>query len=355
MTTPIFYVNGPPHLGHLYTALLADALTRTHRLLSRPTHLITGTDEHGNKVKHAATVHSTSPLAFATAQSARYRALFDAAAVSYSTYMRTTDAHHQRVVQHVWQRMEASGDIYLGRHEGWYCTAEEAFIPLNQTEERQRKGEVVRVNSANGLPVEWQSEENFMFRLSKYQQPLLDWLTSSPTSPVQPPSRRPEVLTLLSAPLADLSVSRLRSNADWGIPVPSHPSHTIYVWFDALLNYLSACIDPSSLPSSTTPSPPLPPYPPLPYGPPPCRWWVRTSSASTPSTGPPSSSPSPSPSPTFCSRTATGRWTAVRCPRASATSSTPPQPSPTWARTRCAGRSSPPPPTPTTVTGRSGT
>ena len=260
MTTPIFYVNGPPHIGHVYTALLSDALTRTHQLASRPTHLLTGTDEHGNKVQRAAEACSMSPLDFASLQSSRYRALFDAAGVAYSTYIRTTDAHHQRVVQHAWRLMEASGDIYLGRHEGWYCTAEEAFIPLKQVlEQVNERGDRVRVNFHNGLPVEWHSEENYMFRLSKYQQRLVDWLASEPPS-VQPEHHRAQVLASLSTPLPDLSISRLRSSAAWGIPVPSDPSHTIYVWFDALLNYLSACIDPASLPapSSSSSSSPAP-------------------------------------------------------------------------------------------------
>ena len=239
ITTPIFYVNGPPHLGHLYTALLADARARTERLWSRSACLLTGTDEHGNKVLRAAFAANAPTEAFVDAQSHQYRAVMESAGVSFAQFLRTTDSHHVRVVQDVWQRLAASGDIYLGRHEGWYCTAEEAFIPVNATED---VGEGRRVNAANGLPVEWQSEENFMFRLSHYQQRIIAWLVACPDV-IQPAGRRAEVVALLASPLQDISVSRLRVNASWGIAVPGHAEHTIYVWFDALLSYLAACIE----------------------------------------------------------------------------------------------------------------
>ena len=241
LTTPIFYVNGPPHLGHLYTGLLADALSRTHRLRSRATHLLTGTDEHGNKVLRAASAQHLPPLAFATAQSQRYRDLFDASGVSYDAFIRTTDPHHARVVQRAWTSLASSGALYLGSHSGWYSTADEAFVPPSSTDDRDGR----RVHAITGLPLEWQEEQNYMFRVAPFQPRLQQWLASTPC-PIHPPARAAEVAVMLAQPLPDLSVSRLRANAPWGVEVPGDPSHTVYVWLDALLNYLTACIDPSS-------------------------------------------------------------------------------------------------------------
>jgi methionyl-tRNA synthetase len=193
--------------------------------------------------------------------SAAYRSLFDRAGIRYARFMRTTEPHHVAVVRRAWQQLEASGDIFLGRHEGWYCTAEEAFIPQGQVEQkRARDGSVTTVNAVNGLPVAWHSEENFLFRLSRYQQQVRDWLIADP-SVVQPAARYAEVMQLLAEPLPELSVSRLTRTAPWGITVPvwSAPERTadtgmrqhsraltvcprVYVIrFDALLNYLSAC------------------------------------------------------------------------------------------------------------------
>jgi methionyl-tRNA synthetase len=228
-TTPIYYVNDLPHIGHIYTTTVADALARFHRLAGRDVHFLTGTDEHGQKIERAAKEEGIAPLALADRVVARYRELRDQMGFSYDDFVRTTEERHRLGVEEIIRRIEAAGDLYTATHEGWYCTACETFY----TEKELQPGHLCPVHET---AVEWKSEDNVFFRLSRYQQPLLDWYRS-PDS-VRPASRLNEVRSFVESGLRDLSVSR--ANLEWGIPFPGRPGQTVYVWLDALTNYVSA-------------------------------------------------------------------------------------------------------------------
>ncbi|NXJ70817.1 SYMM protein, partial [Rostratula benghalensis] len=241
LSTPIFYANGPPHIGHLYSALLADALHRYRCLCGDgPSRLSTGTDEHGLKIQQAAAAAGTSPPELCERVSGLFRQALTQAAVSFTDFIRTSEPRHQRAVRHFWGALRDSGALYKGCYEGWYCTPEETFLPESQlAERRDAQGRPCKVSLESGHQVHWTKEENYMFRLSAFRGPLRDWLRDNPQAIAPAPFYQRVLRWLEEEDLPDLSVSRERSRLQWGIPVPTDPTQTIYVWVDALVNYLS--------------------------------------------------------------------------------------------------------------------
>jgi len=235
ITTPIFYVNASPHLGHLASALLADCQARFRLLRDKKTEVLfsTGTDEHGLKIKRAAEKFQISPLTYADAVSEDYQKAFRTFGITHTHFVRTTGKEHRATVEWLWSKLEQGGHIYKASHEGWYCVPDETFVTESQLV--TAADGVTKVSSESGHPVEWAEEENYIFRLSGFQQELLDYLDQSVIQPVQYRGH----LNFVLANLIDLSVSRSASRLDWGIPVPNDPSQTIYVWLDALANYLT--------------------------------------------------------------------------------------------------------------------
>jgi methionyl-tRNA synthetase len=233
VTTPIYYVNGAPHIGHAYTSIAADVMARWARLEGRDVFFLTGTDEHGQKVEKAARDAGLAPQAFADGVSAQFRAVADALDVSYDDFIRTTEDRHKRACTVLWERIAAKGDIYLGEYEGWYAVRDEDFYG---EDELTVLADGTRI-APTGAPVERVREPNYLFRLSAYQDRLLAHYAANPDF-IGPPARRNEVLSFVRAGLRDLSVSR--SSFRWGIPVPGDPDQVMYVWLDALANYLTA-------------------------------------------------------------------------------------------------------------------
>jgi methionyl-tRNA synthetase len=230
LTTPIYYVNALPHIGHIFTTTVGDTLARYLRMTGQDVYFLTGTDEHGQNIERAARAEGIEPIVLADRVVAKYRELRDRLEFSYDDFIRTTEERHKRGVVEIIRRIEAAGDLYTARHEGWYCPPCETFY----TEKELGPEKTCPVH---GTPVEWKSEENIFFRLSKYQQPLLDLYASHPEF-VRPESRLNEVRSFVEGGLRDLSVSR--SNLEWGIPFPGYPGQTVYVWLEALTNYVSA-------------------------------------------------------------------------------------------------------------------
>ena len=228
-TTPIYYVNDLPHIGHIYTTVVTDVLTRYHRLIGDDTRFLTGTDEHGQKIERAAAAQGVAPIELANRVVERYHELYRTFGIANDDFIRTTEPRHRRGVEEIVRRIDAAGDLYVDRHEGWYCASCEAFY----TEKELVDGAC----PVHGEPAAWQSEENVFFRLSKYGDALLDAYRSR-AGFVRPESRRAEVIAFVEAGLKDLSVSR--TNISWGIPFPGHPGHVVYVWLDALSNYVTA-------------------------------------------------------------------------------------------------------------------
>lgn len=230
VTTPIYYVNGPPHIGHIYTTVVVDVMARYRRLAGEEVYFLTGTDEHGQNIERAAREHGISPQEHADQIVAAYPPLYESLHVTHDDFIRTTEARHAVGVEAIIARIAAAGDLYVGSHDGWYCASCEAYY----TEKELAPGNVCPTHET---PTEWRSEENLFFRLSKYQDALLRWYDESEAA-VRPESRRNEVRSFVEAGLRDLSVSR--QGLTWGIPFPDHPGHTVYVWLDALTNYISA-------------------------------------------------------------------------------------------------------------------
>jgi methionyl-tRNA synthetase len=230
LTTPIYYVNALPHIGHIFTTTVGDTLARYLRMTGQDVYFLTGTDEHGQNIERAARTEGIEPIVLADRVVAKYHELRDRLEFSYDDFIRTTEERHKRGVVEIIRRIEAAGDLYTARHEGWYCPPCETFY----TEKELGPEKTCPVH---GTPVEWKSEENIFFRLSKYQQPLLDLYASNPEF-VRPESRLNEVRSFVEGGLRDLSVSR--SSLEWGIPFPGYPGQTVYVWLDALTNYISA-------------------------------------------------------------------------------------------------------------------
>ncbi|GAA5941851.1 methionine--tRNA ligase MSM1 [Sporobolomyces koalae] len=245
-TTPIFYVNADPHIGHLHSTLLADVYTRWNALAHPETRAVmcTGTDEHGLKIQRVAESQQVEPQALCDRVSERFRDLTRAANVDASVFIRTTEPRHRIAVEHVWRELEKRGYIYKSSYAGWYAVSDEAYYAPAQVAETvdPTSGEKYMASIETGTRVEWMEEDNYKFKLSAFRERLIEWLSSTP-NPVQPPSRTTALLASISHPsstdLADLSISRPRSRLTWGIPVPSDPDHTIYVWIDALVNYLT--------------------------------------------------------------------------------------------------------------------
>lgn len=237
LTTPLYYVNDKPHLGSAYTTLACDALARHGRLKGEQVLFITGCDEHGQKIQRTAEAAGLSPQAHCDAVSSQYRELWERWQISNDRLIRTTDPRHRHLVEQFFARVEANGDIIEGRQQGWYCVACEEF--KDDPHEAQDPE-----CPTHRRPLEWRDELNLFFRLSRYQSQIEALVTREAF--IQPPSRRREVENFVGQGLRDFSISRV--NLPWGIPVPGHPGHTFYVWFDALLGYLTAMLEPGDEP-----------------------------------------------------------------------------------------------------------
>ncbi|KII94529.1 hypothetical protein PLICRDRAFT_127532 [Plicaturopsis crispa FD-325 SS-3] len=239
VTTPIFYPSAAPHIGHLHSLVTADIFARHARLTqpSRPVHFLTGTDEHGLKIQKAARENRMEPGAFCDNVTEKFRTLAKTANISHTRFIRTTEKAHHDAVQHVWRELDAKGLIYKDRYEGWYSVSDETFYPESQITPPTTPGGLP-TSTETGSTVEWSSEENYKFRLSAFRAPLLAHYTAS-SHAILPPPPRASVLSELSQPLEDLSISRPMERLHWGVPVPDDPSHTVYVWFDALTVYLT--------------------------------------------------------------------------------------------------------------------
>ena len=230
ITTPIYYPNDRLHIGHAYTTVAADALARFHRLRGDDVFFVTGTDEHGQKIEDRAGKVGKTPIAYVDEIVADIRDLWQVLGISHDDFIRTTEGRHEQVVQEVFRRLEANGDLYLSQYEGWYCTPCESFWV---------EGKLVDGSCPTcGGPVARLNEESYFFRLSRYAEPLLQHIETHPDF-IQPVSRRNEMIQFIRQGLEDLSVSR--TSFRWGIPLPQDPRHIAYVWVDALTNYITAC------------------------------------------------------------------------------------------------------------------
>jgi methionyl-tRNA synthetase len=233
ITTPIFYPNGAPHIGHAYTALATDAIARFERLDGKDVFFLTGTDEHGLKMKQTAIAEGLTPRQLADRNSQRFRDMMVALDASQDDFIRTTEPRHYRASEEIWRRMEKAGDIYLGKYAGWYSVRQEAYFDDKET----TVGDDGVRREPLGSPVEWVEAESYFFRLSAYQERLLAHYEQHPDF-ILPAERRNEVVSFVKGGLEDLSISR--TTLDWGIPVPGAPEHVMYVWVDALTNYITA-------------------------------------------------------------------------------------------------------------------
>ena len=232
ITTAISYPNGVPHIGHAYEAIATDAIARFKRLDGYDVFFLTGTDEHGQKMLQTAAQEGLTARELADRNTPRFKEMVERLSCSNDDFIRTTEDRHYRSVTEIWNRMAARGDIYLDKYSGWYSVRDEGFYAESETtvdEDGVRR-------APTGTPVEWVEEESYFFRLSKYAQPLLDHYTTHPEF-IGPEERRNEVMSFVRAGLRDLSVSR--TTFDWGVPVPGDPRHVMYVWVDALTNYLT--------------------------------------------------------------------------------------------------------------------
>lgn len=233
LTTPIFYPNGKPHIGHAYTAIATDAMARFQRLLDKDVFFLSGTDEHGLKMQQTAEKEGITPKALADKNSDVFRTMLGALGCSNDQFIRTTEERHHAACQAIWKAMEANGDIYLDSYAGWYSVRQEAYFEESET----TVGDDGIRREPLGSPVEWNEEESYFFRLSAYQDKLLALYESDPGF-VMPAERRNEVVSFVKSGLRDLSISR--TTFDWGVKVPGNEKHVMYVWVDALTNYLTA-------------------------------------------------------------------------------------------------------------------
>jgi methionyl-tRNA synthetase len=229
ITTPIYYVNDMPHIGHIYTTVMADIFARYHRLSGADVRFLTGTDEHGQKIEKAAGEQGIEPIELADRVVARYHALWKSLEISHDDFIRTSEPRHQHAVAEIIRRITDAGDIYKGEYEGWYLAADEAFIPDSQVKDGH--------DIESGRPVERLSESSYFFKLSAYQEPLLRWYRENPEC-IRPKTRYNEVVSFVEGGLRDLSISR--TSLKWGVPFPGDADHVVYVWLDALTNYISA-------------------------------------------------------------------------------------------------------------------
>ncbi|MBB5073052.1 methionyl-tRNA synthetase [Bartonella callosciuri] len=234
ITTPIFYPNGTPHIGHAYSAIASDVLARFQRLDGKNVFFLSGTDEHGLKMQQTAEVLGMTPKKLADHNSAGFQKMLVVLNCSNDDFIRTTEERHYQACQKIWNMMEANDDIYLSRYAGWYSVRQEAYYEEKDTEVGEDN---IRREKELGSPVEWNEEESYFFRLSRYEKALLEHYEKYPDF-IAPIERRNEVISFVKSGLKDISISRASFN--WGVPVPNNPRHVMYVWVDALTNYLSA-------------------------------------------------------------------------------------------------------------------
>lgn len=228
ITTPIYYLNGNPHLGHVYTTIAADVLARYWRLAGAQVKFLTGTDEHGQKVAQAAEAAGETPQAFTDRMSALFLEMTKKINSSHDVFLRTTEKRHHKAAQALWKKLEEAGQIYESTYAGWYAVRDEAYVD---------EAEVKDGKAPSGAPVEWMEESSYFFRLSAWERPLLDYYEAHPHA-IAPLGRRNEVLSFIKGGLRDLSISRTKFT--WGVSVPGSSEHVMYVWIDALTNYITA-------------------------------------------------------------------------------------------------------------------
>ena len=233
ITTPIYYPSANPHMGHAYSSIIADFFARFKRIDGFNVHFLTGTDEHGLKIQRSAEQAGLDPQKFCDKISRTFRDLSEILNLSNTDFIRTTEERHKKTVQNLWNELEKNDDIYLSNYSGWYSVSDEAFY--NDDEIEEVNGKKIALSSKS--TVEWIEEESYFFRLSKWENQLLSYYQSNPDF-ISPESRKNEVISFVKSGLKDLSVSR--KTFSWGIPVPNNNNHVIYVWLDALTNYLSA-------------------------------------------------------------------------------------------------------------------
>ncbi len=232
ITTPIYYVNDKPHLGHAYTSLVADTIARYNRLLENDVMFVTGTDEHGQKVEEAAQKKNKSPIEFVDNVSEQFRNLAKVLDLTNDDFIRTSESRHKSYVRDIWKKLQKNNDIYLGAYKGWYSVRDESFIPENEINTNEQNIKI----GPSGDELKWLEEPSYFFKLSKWKNKLLKFYKSNPDF-VKPKSRYNEVISFVEGGLQDLSISR--TSFTWGIKVPDSKSHIIYVWVDALFNYIS--------------------------------------------------------------------------------------------------------------------
>ena len=233
ITTPIYYPSAKPHMGHAYTSIIADFFARFKRIQGKKVFFLTGTDEHGQKIQRAAEKNNMSPKAFCDEISKTFFDLSKTLNLSNDDFIRTTEVRHKKSVENLWNILEKKNEIYLSKYSGWYSVSDEAFYSEDEIETINNK----KLSKISGSQVEWVEEESFFFKLSNWQKPLLKFYNDNPNF-ILPESRKNEVISFVKSGLKDLSISR--KSFSWGINVPSNKDHVIYVWLDALTNYISA-------------------------------------------------------------------------------------------------------------------
>ncbi len=233
ITTPIYYPSGKPHMGHAYSSIIADFFARFKKIDGFSVFFLTGTDEHGLKIQRAAEQKSLHPQNFCDQISKTFKDLSNILNLTNTDFIRTTEERHKKSVKHLWKELERNNDIYLSKYSGWYSISDEAFY--NEDEIEEVNGKKIAISSKSS--VEWIDEESYFFRLSKWQKPLLEYYKNNPNF-IQPESRKNEVISFVESGLKDLSISR--KSFSWGIKVPDNENHVVYVWLDALTNYISA-------------------------------------------------------------------------------------------------------------------
>jgi len=233
ITTPVYYPSAKPHMGHAYSSIIADFFARFKRIDGYNVHFLTGTDEHGLKIQRAAERKNTDPLEFCNEISKTFRDLSKTLNLSNTDFIRTTEERHKKTVQHLWSELKKNDHIYLSKYSGWYSVSDEAFYSEDEIVEKDGN----KISISSGSIVEWIEEESYFFRLSKWQNKLLDYYKNNPEF-ISPISRKNEIINFVKSGLKDLSISRKAFS--WGIKVPDNSDHVIYVWLDALTNYISA-------------------------------------------------------------------------------------------------------------------
>jgi methionyl-tRNA synthetase len=229
LTTPLYYVNAPPHLGGMYTTIVADAIARYKRMMGFDVKFFSGTDEHGQKIERSAKAQGITPKALADRVFSQYQELWKSIGIEYDEFVRTTEPRHHTSVSELYLRAKANGDIYKGSYSGWYCVSCEAYAPETDPSKPADCPDC-------GRKTEWFSEESYFFKLSAFQDRLLQLYEKNPNF-IKPDTRRNEIISFVKGGLKDLSISR--ATLKWGIPLPDDPAHVFYVWFDALTGYLS--------------------------------------------------------------------------------------------------------------------